>query len=219
MTRVSTVRILFAMVLVTTRAGYAQDATPPTPERTTPFDGPNPFSEGDLVPAPLPGGPADPAEVLLSKPPGLTMPVDDLLQRLGHNPLGSMNGIPYPFTPETCVTLSHEAVRAGLYRDAIALTECALKQESLSTTLAQRNTLLYLKAVSELAVGRRKSCIATMRTLAAELNLTPGADGDDVLRELQSLSPKVNGPIVIRFRYAFQALVRTNHVPTESLLN
>lgn len=208
--RISLTSFVLTMLVANMGSVSAQDAKEDPAERVTPFDLPNPFSESDIVPAPKPKEPADPAEIQLSTPRKLSMPVDDLLQKLGQNPHGTLNGVPYPFTPETCSTLSLKAAGCGLYADAIALAEFGLTQEKLVASFSHRETLLFSKAVSEFATGKRKNCTATMRLLAVEMNLTVDADDAEILSELQELSLKLPGPLAIRFRYAFKGLVRTS---------
>jgi hypothetical protein len=77
-------------------------------------------------------------------PPGLTMPAKDLLEEIGF-PVGTPTEA-IPYTPDLCFDVAYKCYCQGRFQDSLALVTRSLE-------LAPRAATMYLKAVSELALG------------------------------------------------------------------
>jgi hypothetical protein len=88
-------------------------------------------------------------------PPGLVTPVHQLLAMRG---CWAANC--FPFTPANCFDLAGDCYRWGLYYDAVALLDHALFQD-------RQASYYYLKAMSELQLGRCPEAMASVREMVA----------------------------------------------------
>ena len=163
---------------------------------------PVPKAGGDEVLVPMPDDGSkiyDPFTV----PDGLSMSVDSLLQILGQNHDCQLCGVPFPFTVGSCESLGGEAFRKGLYQDAIAIANHGMTQKKTPT-------LLYIRGVSELAIGESHACVMTMREL---IPIHPPTT------PTQELSSRVGGPIAVRFLIGFRAVRGNDEIVIEKFAN
>lgn len=166
----------------------------------------------EIEPQPEPN--PDPAAPIFEIPDGLTMSVDCLLQRLGENPQGRLTGVPYPFTVDTCIKLSEQAIRAGLHYDAVAIARHGLSLPQIVRFQEDRKSLRFTLGVAQLATGDRDGCLKSMRDLKRELEIARNAKDGEILEKLKQLSARLNGPVVVRYSFAFLAVCRTSRLST-----
>jgi hypothetical protein len=112
-------------------------------------------------------------------PPGLATPTDQLLATLGEYPTSC-----YPFTAANCFNSARACYRLGLYQDALALLNHAARQDTQAS-------YFYLKALTELRLGRCYEASASVRSMVA----AEAAGRSDGLRPVME---NHNGPLRVR---------------------
>ena len=133
---------------------------------------------------------------VFSTPVGLSMPVDELLYRAGHNHQHSLDGIPFPFTQSRCITLAAFCFHKCLFQDAVAIAQHGLR-------FGPNSTLLFIRGASELGQGDKTAALSTIKTLRATA-------GDLKQNDVNVIS----GPIKVRFLIA----LRDQSVPSNQAL-
>jgi hypothetical protein len=112
-------------------------------------------------------------------PPGLATPADQLLSILGECPPSC-----YPFTAANCFNSARACYRMGLYQDALALLNHAARQDTQAS-------YYYLKALTELRMGRCYEASASVRAMVA----AEASGRNDGLRPVME---NHNGPLRVR---------------------
>jgi hypothetical protein len=112
-------------------------------------------------------------------PPGLATPPDQLLSILGECPTSC-----YPYTAANCFNSARACYRRGLYQDALALLNHAARQDTQAS-------YFYLKAMTELRIGRCQEALASVRGMVA----AEAAGRNDGLRPVME---NHNGPLRAR---------------------
>lgn len=182
---------------------------PPTEAPAPAPDAPPPAYDEEAAPTPdaatqpntafpSPGQPADVDTVLppepemfnpFKVPEGLTMDYRHLLGVLGYGVHPCVSPDCFPFTADQCLELAIQCIDAGLYKDAIALTDHGL-------TLKDYQVLYYVRGVAELAIG---DCEASVKSAHALYTATPSTHLPYVIERLA-------GPTSGRFRIALDAI-------------
>ena len=126
---------------------------------------------------------------VLSPPPGLSIPADNLLEIFGYNGHQKLNGVPFAWTPNMCMELAVRTYRLGYCHDAIAIANHGLRY-------GKDASLLYVRGVAELRAGDSVACLSTMKELIV---VHPSS------KRTQELAI-INDPVVFRFLTAFQFL-------------
>ena len=128
------------------------------------------------------------AEDPFQEPEGLCTPVSELLQTLGYSGCCCGENC-FPFTPEMCYEVAIKAYQHGLFQDAKALVQHALKSES-------RPEYVYLEALSEFGLGECHAALEASRRLK-------------MMREtgsLKYLKERLAGPRVSRLQALLKAM-------------
>jgi hypothetical protein len=112
-------------------------------------------------------------------PPGLATPAETLLAMQGY-----CHPNCYAYTRANCFDLARTCYRAGLYYDAIALLDQAIRQEPQAC-------YYYLKAMSQLQLGRCQEAQTSVREMIA----AQAAGRDAGLKETMV---RFNGPLRAR---------------------
>jgi hypothetical protein len=112
-------------------------------------------------------------------PPGLATPAEHLLAMEGY-----CHPNCFPYTRANCFDLARTCYRACLYHDAIALLDHAIRQEPQAC-------YYYLKAMSQLQLGRCQEAEASVRAMVA----AQAAGRDAGLKETMV---RFNGPLRAR---------------------
>ena len=97
------------------------------------------------------------AEDPFQEPEGLLTPASELLQQLGYSGCCCGSNC-FPFTPEMSYEVAIKAYQHGLFQDAKALAQHALKSEN-------RPEYVYLEALSELGLGECHSALEAAKKL------------------------------------------------------
>ncbi len=137
---------------------------------------PPPATPPTLAPAMVP--PPAPRKVAIDPfqlPEGYTPGIGALVGCVGELPVGA-----FPFTPANCMRLAMAAYRRSQFEDAVVLLNHAAKQDGQAA-------YYYLKAMSELQLGRGHDALASVQAMNAARS-DGRIDGFDVIRE------RFNGP-------------------------
>ncbi len=144
------------------KAAVAQPAVPPAVPRAL---GPT------MVPPPPRKVAIDPFQL----PEGYTPGIGALVGCVGGLPVGA-----FPFTPANCMRLAMAAYRRGQFEDAVVLLNHAAKQDGQAA-------YYYLKAMSELQLGRGHDALASVQAMNA-------ARADGRINGFGVILERFNGP-------------------------